>query len=470
MRLTILFILISMQLNAQYIGSLDTVVMRFNDTVYVDCNYSGTESGTIDEPYNNLSDFSKLSDRLVMVRAGCDFSSYAVNYISADEYQYIEWRRWGEGAKPRIRDFEVNNGHRVKISNFILGGTSTSDYALRGVEYNETPSYLMMDSCEVYYCSFGLDIHGYGDHIRNTIVSYVDLDNIILTGTDKILIEGCLLDSCNLGWHPVDNPQSGGDVIQALPYSGDTLRDVIIYNNILDHSLSANKFNIISSGYNDGWIIDGNLMYGPLLTDPLERGAHLHIGGDTNIIVRNNIFKNSRGGYYSVSRNTQIYNNVFDSCITAISLSTATGQIYNNTFYNCGTAISGGNANSVVENNAHILISTDQTIYTVSFNTVRNNYSNLSFQGQTSGITVNSDLGITDAARRDFTITENSILRNNGYENGLTTDILGNSRNLIDVGAFEYFVEPTEPIQLKRSITPMFINGKMVMVNGRPIK
>jgi hypothetical protein len=425
-KIATLLLLISAVVSAQY-----------TDTIFVNPSANDPhENGTIEHPYNSYADFSFTSDMCVRQMEGTVYGSGGnLRFPSGiTNFKLTSYPDNAESYAVLHVGLKFDNCSYVTVENFEISGLGEDNLLLRGIHLQDHSSHHnTFRNLFLEYCSFGMSIEGSYQFYYNVDITWCDLDGIVMTASDSTYMYDVRIWDINKGWHVDDNPMSGGDNIQAIECN-----NVHIDNCYLDHASTANKFCIISSGYNNNWLIENSTMIAPLLTDPLERGACLHIGGDSNIVVRNNLFKNSRSAYYSVSRRAQIYNNVFDSCVTAIAMSSAKGAIYNNTFYNCETSISGGN-NPDIQNNIFYFTHSGQRGISMNQNNISNNIQNMVADGIQSGVET-SNPNFRDLAGKDFRLAENSPAIDAGANTGLCFDKDGNPRQetSIDVGAYEY--------------------------------
>lgn len=172
----------------------------------------------------------------------------------------------------------------------------------------------------------------------------------------------------------------------------------------------------------------------------------VYINGAKNITVRNNIFYNIKSG-----QSVHIYSGAgyTASNITIVNNTMA----YGNPFYNAGFIMLYGHlstaliANNIFYDMVGAGIEINQLSYTYSNVTIAKNMAyggtGAVSSGSATGVTVSGSINSTNplfknGAAYDFSLTSTSPDINAGYATGLTTDYLGNTRSVIDIGAYEY--------------------------------
>lgn len=468
---------------------LDTAYVRVKENSYCkffDYAYSGTESGTRSQPYNDLGDPAKVHGYGYFIKRGNSSTAqtYTINPGSGTpaEANPTVIAAYGTGDKP-IFD---GTGLGATVTCISIGGTS-SNYQIYDLEIKNyparaiyTPSSNTMKNIGIYNMKFS------GNNFGNTNINYAD-----------ITFDGSAGDSLNLKNHEVRNVESTGSqgpIVYAMA-SGVSIYNAKTSPSNADTSGSGYTFRLgprgklthfyVTAGgrgmsiiypfitVTDGYVTGcKNAGYFAVGTSPnfstyltinnvhFFRNRHgvyaFDNGSPRGWVIKNSIFEESTvtGIYFNNSNinNTITRCKFIDNAVNGIRMSASaatTGHMvsYCSFFNNATAAITVANSNiqsskfyNLTSNNA-IALSTNAA------NELRNSFYPSVTGSHVSSNNIDTD-DITTAdyfnnfATGDFTLKStatNAI--NTGYTTGLSYDIIGTSVPQgagTDIGAYEY--------------------------------
>ena len=171
----------------------------------------------------------------------------------------------------------------------------------------------------------------------------------------------------------------------------------------------------------------------------------VYIEGSHNITIQNNVFYNINRGF-----SMQVYSG---SGLTSTSISFIHNTCENGNFNSTvqghvvlyGSITNGIIANNLFKNQYSSAIHVAQKNYTYSNVIVTRNLTGggNSVYGTAAGVTItanfdNQDPRFVDEANHNYALEADSPAINKGYATGLTTDFLGNPRDIPDIGAYEF--------------------------------
>jgi len=300
-------------------GQLPDLPEWIEDTVFIDPDYIGDESGTIQEPFNSFNDLVQQENTAYLFKRRTTLMHDG----------RIEWKKrgiyvgaYGMGAKPVIRPKTSNRSMRFFgeysfIQNIEVFPQDTS--SSRGVEFTlDKRSIAFADSLIVHGCFIGFG----GWNCQRLEVSNLEIydikhDGMYFDNCDSTIFTGCHVWNINTdwAWRP-DIAYSGGDCIQT-----ENVDYVYVDNCILDHSYWGGKFALITNG-NDTTICKNSIFKSAEGTSALYisktfmDGCEV-IGGDKGVwniggnrfFVHNTIFRDCDIAIYGTA--SEVYNCTF---------------------------------------------------------------------------------------------------------------------------------------------------------------
>ncbi|HBL75456.1 MAG: hypothetical protein A2W90_03760 [Bacteroidetes bacterium GWF2_42_66] len=485
---------------------LDTAKIWVKENAYckfIDYGYSGTESGTRTQPYNDFSD--------ITVTAGYGY--------------FIKRGNAPTDKKYNISGFQASAAHPTIISAYSTGnnpmfngsGLGSAD----GVFY-----FLNTPSPSAYCYIFNIDIKNYpvcalriatrSNRFAVYNSYYEGNCRIGWNGQADIYFYGSPADSLTNWGHELINLESYHCLSAILktdasgvyaynikaavnnPTEAPNFRFAISYYSKLSHFLFIGGDRSLQTRFPDVVITDG------IITGADEAGMFLvtdvtYNGKPTNLKIHNVLFKDNSYGIYAYNKDVNrtaiedcrfesntndgiyFYNGGFNRIIQRCSFinngsdgihlnrssQTSTNLMINyNLFYgNTGYGINTSGASCAtglkVYNNT---VDGNITLSGTSGSTVRNNFFKDLVEGSTPTKSNNLDIDdisvanyFVDYANHDYRLRSTAMLSiNKGYNVSLTSDIAGTSvpqGSAPDIGAYEYAGEITSNLPIKKNNT-----------------
>lgn len=448
--------------------------------VFVDPDWSGTESGTLSEPYNAWSDIVSFTPSYCyMQKRGTSTSSHVVlNAIIATASSPTLVGAYSTGTIPIIT--EVSSAGGVYFGSFSGTGcqyVEVYDFYF----YNNDPySGVYIDATSDAYSIevWGCKAHGcgnnagfytrgdYEDDVRDLSYGFYNCESSN-NGTN---IHGFKVnrsvDVINCYSHDNDNSgiscaigtldtvmycYSHSNVASGIELQGDSIlvEKNVVYNNGLG------GINMDAEAYWEDCIIRSNIVFG-------QRDQGIGLYDAINILVENNnIYENGQGGNYFARWGINIqgsidcvirYNSIRDNVDGGIRVRNGYGA----STYSSGDSVyynwiseSPAKAIAMFNGNGGNLYFLNNTIYLDSIYESSSNYNVVAYGNiveyidydvGSNNLLMNSDTIFTDASNYDFTLKKNAINAiDQGYDWGQTRDFTGiRMDDTPDIGAFEF--------------------------------
>ena len=452
-------ILISLFLLVQLIATA-----QYNDTVYIDPDFTGTSDGSFLNPYKFWGEWNDIqacfSDNTAYVqKCGTkDFSSKMRRVDSGQQNIFLG--SYGSGEKPIFHiqgnktAFRINEGAtNIILDNLRIEGDTNN--VGEGISGNlirlDNPINVEINNCIIIY-SGHMGINGSSCqnlHIDSTIVRRTMIDGIYLGGSklfNNLEISYCIVDSVNMNWVNVSSQwDSPGDCLQ---FGGDSLINWHIHHNVFDKSATGFKFAVIwtalggNSDVDRSGIFEYNTVFSTKNTP--EGGGGLFVGTGQNNIIRYNVFSGETSTIANRTRHSNIVQNVFydipASNFAIDNTNAYSSKIYNNVFYNCKGAINtkaSENINNIFVNiwGGDAIKTNGTNLWTADYNC----YYGVPPEGDNTYI---SDYPqFADTLNGDFHLLSSSPCIDAGTDVGLTEDGNGTllpQGNGFDMGVYEY--------------------------------
>jgi hypothetical protein len=365
-----------------------TVLGQYNDTVYIDPNFTGIEQGTIVNPYKSLDHFiigvnnsTIESNTVYLFKRGTTDELFTRLKIRLKHN--IKFGAYGTGKKPILKNISNSGGQTIYLSqdtNIIVEylifegdtinyhayspdtgkgipvvgdsiGHSRAGSAIRLYATND----FLIDSCIIRHCGYpaatpGISIGGYpiSTNIKISRCEIYDMESQgIGCNALNATIEYCHIYNTNMQYD--FNHSQWFSAGAPMWIGGDSASFWHVHHCILDKSMTGNKFCFIhttgsTNTADPSWrtgIFEYNTVITPKSTS--EGGSGVYIGNGWNNIYRYNIFTGEQTGMTIRTRHVHVYQNVFygfnngKACIDNANAYTST--FYNNVFYDSWRAL-----------------------------------------------------------------------------------------------------------------------------------
>jgi len=424
----------------------DSVLITTNtaNTIYIDPTYSGTENGSITNPYNSWTDITFQNNTTYLQKRGTTQTISASLYISGRTGVTIG--AYGSGSRPIINNTGtghvviVNSSTNTLLKDLELIGNANSSNESAGINFSgSSPSNNTIDNCVIHEIGNGVTgMEANNIKVLNTEIYNAKRDGIYFASITNAEIAYSHIHHVNLLWftYPNNDGQSNGDGVQ-LDGNFDGIN---FHHNTIDRSATGNKFGLILANlnhYNASGVIEHNTFISP------NNNHNIALYRGLNVLVRFNTFKDSHWGV-RVGTNvngTQIYGNIFKNSNLGIAVITGSSNtsIYNNVFYDVNEHINDIVTGTNIKNNIFHLTSTGDRALTGSGADVISN--NCFSSGSGSGTNpIIGDPLFVNASAGDFHLQNGSPCINTGTNVGLTQDRDGTSipqGSAPDIGAYE---------------------------------
>ncbi|MCF8403809.1 MAG: PKD domain-containing protein [Bacteroidales bacterium] len=285
---------------------------QYNTTVYIDPDYTGTETGTITQPFNSWSDFNFSSNTAYLQKRG----TIAQGGMVVTSKNYLLIGAYGSGNDPVITGIPgqetsiisfFKSNHCV-VENLTITGHHPSAptagvYITGNWIGNITSSDITVKNCDISYCYNGVRVlPGTSDvdkvTVENCEIHHINEDGIFAIDLNNFTCRNSHIYFVNLDWHyhghtVADAP---GDGIQL----GNDCDNFLIEGCIIDRRYTGLKFCFIHNGNNMGFENDGIIrdcaFYPPKDTigGPSAGGAIYLYDGDSILIERTKIIGTDR--------------------------------------------------------------------------------------------------------------------------------------------------------------------------------
>ena len=431
-----------------------------NNTVYINPNYSGVETGTINQPYNSWSDINFSNNTAYLQKRGTS----TVGDIVVSTKNNVLIGAYGSGSKPIITGIAGNinkilvfNGcTNCAVENINFVGhqpeAPTAGIFLNG--YSAQTYNITIQNCDISNCFNGVRVipSNHGNEkltIDNCNIYNINEDGIFASNLSKFTCKNTLIDRVNLDWHYQCHEHScaSGDGIHLTG----NCDDFLIENCIIDRRYTGLKFCFIHNsddgGYGNDGIIRDCTFYSPKDTigAPSAGGAIFLFDGDSILIERtkfigsNRLYSNDIGIGGQVSFDNIIMNYVLgDSVINFSNTFRCDNFVANNITWTGNrpgsTALNLSNGNVVVNNCA--------VAATPGTTPILGTYSggaNKIYVGSVSNWA--GEFGWSNWADEDYHLQSSSSLIDDGINLSLLSDMDGISvpqGNAPDIGCYEY--------------------------------
>lgn len=273
------------------------------DTVYIDPNYSGNQSGSIEEPYNSIG-FEFLGNKAYLFKRGTILETKSSLIVKADSI-YIG--AYGNGAKPLIspnstsKHLLMDGTHQV-LQNLHIKGLDDSTAVVCDFRSSNN-GYNWADNLEIEHGYRGLNASDNSKIvISNTRIHDIRDDGMYTSKNDTIIIDGVEIWDINRNYLvKPDITYAGGDCIQ-----GQSNGYVHIKNSVLDHSQIGGKFALIQNG-TDTLILENTVLFSHDSSSAAYLGASNYIDGCEVIgglnglwlhgsaLIQNSVFRGQTG-------------------------------------------------------------------------------------------------------------------------------------------------------------------------------
>jgi len=402
------------------------------NTVYIDPTYTGSESGTLNEPYKSTKSigFAWSAKNAYLFKRNTTLNASSTENLSADS---IVIGAYGSGKRP-ILSYNVlaaaisvsGTGSIINDINLIIPQDMSSHGIVMGGDYG------IINNCLVNGGNSGIR----GAHLKHLKVLNTEVigaigDGMYINPADTVTITNCyfhdqylLPDLTNQG--SIDNVHM------------ENLKMVYIDSLYSDHSNFPGKFCLILNNP-DSVSVKNSVFIG------FPKGGAVYPGTSKNgWSIQNCYFE---GGLYAIQNNAKlrIYNSVFRGQVEDAIFEGDDKWIFNCTFidqynvirnwfgsvrelkncvfYNYNASIAGNYDSTTMTNNCFF-----KGILSPHYSPIGKN-------------AIQQDPGFVDYANQNFRLSSGSPCINMGITvPGDTLDILGNKRGAqIDIGAYEYF-------------------------------
>jgi len=485
-----------------------TSFSQYQDTIYINPEYSGNSDGTISKPYKNWGDWDMsrntwtVSDNTVYLQkrgTKCTLGRSMLS-ISSDESNNFKFGAYGIGKKPIIynnsntkkRFLKTKYASNYIIENLIFENDTTQDgqglLNMLGFIEITGGNNILIDSCEFYYSGgHHIMVGGQPDSFRimRCIMDRSYHYATLLGVGNDFEIGYCKITNTSYNWKfGVTN--QGKQPGACIGIQSDYNDNYWIHHNYCDRSNSGGKMAItVQPGSGGGEFLTGIIEYNTIITPRQSIDANGVFQGGVGIDVRNraigtiiryNTITGEVTGIYNSSRATEIYGNILyninlkgeSDCLRYHN--SYSGTIYNNVFYNVGNRAIIVRAADIknnifinIENYNHVIATSTSNEWTSDYNC----YYNCEPEEDIHYITEYPEF--VDTLNNDFHLKSNSPCIDAGTDVGLTVDKDGTSlpqRNGFDMGVYEYInTTPNIPLIVLDSVYNIGINDAYVSSN-----
>jgi len=213
----------------------------YANTVYIDPDYSGIESGTFEEPYNSWDDITEVENTAYLIKSGTSMDGFTVeannNYIG----------KYGTGERPVIRQYLNVQGTDLVLDSLNVesyGDAQWQKVMDLGVTSHVTLANSYITGLVGTYDYPHTLVVGGGEYITfyNNIMSGAKSDGLYIGSSPYFTFVRNWLINTNMGGIESAYP---GDAIQ-LEY--DNYHHAYFAGNLIDRSSSMSKFGLILNG------------------------------------------------------------------------------------------------------------------------------------------------------------------------------------------------------------------------------
>ena len=278
-------------------------------TIYIDPTYTGTENGTLSQPYNDWDTDITIEDNTTYLqKRGTEITN--TQPITIEYKNGVILGSYGSGPRAKINHYGSNSD--------IISISASSDCVVRDIEMegniNETKAGVhiggyfagnrpansnTVENCiihDVYNGVRGLPYSTNIDSVRvwNTSIYNCMSDGIFIGGADSVSIINTHISKVNMGWHLLANGHSqyvsDGDCIQIAR----DCNSFLIKGCTLDRRYTGNKFCLIYNTGNSLFTGSGRItqstFYPPKDTIGDDGGACIYLKRGAYVMIDHNVF------------------------------------------------------------------------------------------------------------------------------------------------------------------------------------
>ena len=358
--------------------------------VYINPSYSGTESGTLSQPYNALTDVTITSGRAYLFKRGTTYTISAQIDLSATT-DNITFGAYGTGANPIITTSEDLNIFYIVGSEDI----TVRDLDLRNPGYGPTTTAAFQSvggiRTDIYNCN--IQYHqqavrtesGSSYRIIGCEIHNIYSDVFLCYTTSYVEVAWCNIHDFNEAYAVEPDytvlPASGGDGIQF----NNPVYNFWTHNTTWDKSTSGNKAVFMVQDYTSKTYIEYCIIGAPnnngisgQSSQALNKGG---TGLNQTVYMKNNIIRGNYAGnttfdvgIYGTGTGDTLIGNVFIGLSIAIQVARTGTVMLNNSFYNNLYSLWASSSTSMGAFRNNIIYGNTNNFTNVTVPTQSNNY------------------------------------------------------------------------------------------------